>query len=69
MQIDDPERGFTFKRDGPLDMRMGLAEATAAEFLQRASIKEVAAALGDGGDFSRRDAREIAVAVMKEPVP
>ena len=69
MQIDDPERGFTFKRDGPLDMRMGLAEATAAEFLQRASIKEVAAALRDGADFSRRDAREIAVAVLKEPVP
>ena len=69
MQIDDPERGFTFKRDGPLDMRMGLAEATAAEFLQRASIKEVAAALRDGADFSRRDSREIAVAVLKEPVP
>ena len=69
MQIDDPDRGFTFKRDGPLDMRMGLAEVTAAEFLQRASIKEVAAALRDGADFSRRDAREIAVAVLKEPVP
>ena len=69
MQIDDPERGFTFKRDGPLDMRMGLAEATAAEFLQRASIKEVAAALRDGADFSRRDSREIAVAILKEPVP
>ena len=69
MQIDDPDRGFTFKRDGPLDMRMGLAEATAAEFLRRASIKEVAAALRDGADFSRRDSREIAVAVLKEPVP
>ena len=69
MQIDDPDRGFTFKRDGPLDMRMGLAEATAAEFLQRASIKEVAAALRDGADFSRRDAREIAVAILKEPIP
>jgi 16S rRNA (cytosine1402-N4)-methyltransferase len=69
MQIDDPERGFTFKRDGPLDMRMGLAEATAAEFLQRASIKEVAAALRDGADFSRRDSREIAVAILKEPIP
>ena len=52
-----------------MDMRMGLAEATAAELLQRASIKEVAAALRDGADFSRRDAREIAVAVLKEPVP
>ena len=69
MQIDDPERGFTFKRDGPLDMRMGLAEVTAAEFLQRASIKEVAAALRDGADFSRRDSREIAVAILKEPIP
>ena len=69
MQIDDPERGFTFKRDGPLDMRMGLAEATAAEFLQRASIKELSAALRDGADFSRRDARELAVAILKEPVP
>ena len=69
MQIDDPERGFTFKRDGPLDMRMGLAEATAAEFLRRASIKEVAAALRDGADFSRRDSREIAVAILKEPIP
>ena len=58
MQIDDPERGFTFKRDGPLDMRMGLAEATAAEFLRRASIKEVAAALRDGADFPSRRARD-----------
>ena len=48
---------------------MGLAEATAAEFLQRASIKEVAAALRDGADFSRRDSREIAVAILKEPIP
>ena len=69
MQIDDPERGFTFKRDGPLDMRMGLAEATAADWLGRASIKELSAALRSGADFSRRDAREIAVAVLKEPVP
>ena len=69
MQIDDPERGFTFKRDGPLDMRMGLAEATAADWLGRASIKELSAALRSGADFSRRDSREIAVAILKEPIP
>ena len=48
---------------------MGLAEATAADWLGRASIKELSAALRSGADFSRRDAREIAVAVLKEPVP
>lgn len=69
MQIDDPERGFTFKRDGPLDMRMDASTSaeTAADWLRRASIKEVAAALRAGADFTRRDAREIAVALLKEP--
>jgi 16S rRNA (cytosine1402-N4)-methyltransferase len=51
MQIDDPARGFSFKADGPLDMRMnpkrGLA---AAEWLERASADALAAALSDDAD-------------------
>lgn len=71
MQIDDPERGFTFKRDGPLDMRMDASPsaATAADWLRRASVNEVAAALRVGADFARRDARELAVEILREPVP
>ena len=70
MQIDDPTRGFTFKRDGPLDMRMDVSNSeTAADWLRRASTSDVAAALRSAADFSRRDARELAVAVRREPRP
>lgn len=51
MQIDDPARGFTFKLDGPLDMRMNPGRGlSAAQWLARASLEEIATALNDDAD-------------------
>jgi 16S rRNA (cytosine1402-N4)-methyltransferase len=51
MQLDDPSRGFTFKSDGPLDMRMNPKRGlSAAQWLARASAAEVEAALEDHAD-------------------
>ncbi|MBK7874459.1 MAG: 16S rRNA (cytosine(1402)-N(4))-methyltransferase RsmH [Planctomycetes bacterium] len=51
MQIDDPARGFTFKFDGPLDMRMNPKKGlSAAQWLARASVEELAQALTDDSD-------------------
>jgi len=51
MQIDNPSRGFTFKRDGPLDMRMNPEKgASAALFLERVSEKKLAAILRENAD-------------------
>ncbi len=51
MQIDDPSRGFTFKSDGPLDMRMNPKRGlSAAQWLARASAAELEAALTDDAD-------------------
>ena len=63
-QIDDPERGFSFRFDGPLDMRMDTtAGETAAEWLARASVDEIAGVLADYGE--ERFARRIAAAVVE----
>jgi len=51
MQIDNPERGFTFKRNGPLDMRMNQTKgATAALLLERISESKLAALLRSNSD-------------------
>lgn len=51
MQIDNPERGFTFKRNGPLDMRMNTSKgATAALLLERIPELKLAALLRDNSD-------------------
>lgn len=51
MQIDDPARGFTFKHDGPLDMRMNPNKGrSAAHWLAQASVEELAQALTDDSD-------------------
>jgi 16S rRNA (cytosine1402-N4)-methyltransferase len=50
-QIDNPERGFSFRFDAPLDMRMDTTRGeTAADFLARASEREIAEVLREHGE-------------------
>ncbi len=64
MQVDDPSRGFSFLRDGPLDMRMDRSRGrTAAELLATLPEEELAAA------FAANDepmAEAIATAIVRE---
>jgi len=62
MQLDRPERGFSFQADGPLDMRMGPEGESAAEFINRASEAEIADVLFHYGE--ERQARRIARAIV-----
>jgi 16S rRNA (cytosine1402-N4)-methyltransferase len=51
MQFDDPSRGFSFKHDGPLDMRMNPNRGlSAAAWLERVTESELAEALHDHSD-------------------
>jgi 16S rRNA (cytosine1402-N4)-methyltransferase len=62
MQLDRPERGMSFKTDGPLDMRMDRSMGkTAAEWLAGASEAEIEEALARYGE--EPDARKIAEAL------
>lgn len=64
MQIDNPARGFSYKHDGPLDMRMGpRAKRTAADWLNRGSQNELTAALREFADEPR--AIEIAAEIVR----
>ena len=62
MQLDQAERGFSFMKDGPLDMRMSQSGQTAAEFLNHADEGEIARVLKDYGEEPR--ARAVARAIV-----
>lgn len=72
MQLDRPERGFSFLRAGPLDMRMDdRQDLTAAKLLRRLSPDELAAVLRRYGEepMAKRIARHVAAALARsEPL-
>ena len=62
MQLDQATRGFSFQKDGPLDMRMSQSGETAADFLNHADEGEIARVLKDYGEEPR--ARAVARAIV-----
>ncbi|NNC47544.1 MAG: 16S rRNA (cytosine(1402)-N(4))-methyltransferase RsmH [Sphingomonas sp.] len=63
MQIDEADRGFSFREDGPLDMRMSQAGETAADFLNQADEAEIARVIKTYGEEPR--ARRVAGAIVR----
>jgi len=70
MQLDRAERGFSFMKDGPLDMRMGAHGSTAADLVNEAGDDELADILHRFGEErrSRRIARAIVEARRRAPI-
>jgi 16S rRNA (cytosine1402-N4)-methyltransferase len=70
-QIDDPERGFSFLNDGPLDMRMNRSRGqSAAEWLADADEDDICTVLREYGEerFARRIARAIVARRQQTPI-
>lgn len=70
-QLDDPERGFSFTQDGPLDMRMNnSAGQSAAEWIASAREEDIATVLKEYGEerFARRMAKAIVLERGKNPI-
>jgi 16S rRNA (cytosine1402-N4)-methyltransferase len=70
-QIDDASRGFSFRHDGPLDMRMDPSRGeSAAEFLARATVRELTEVLRDYGEerSAQSIARAVAAGRAREPL-
>ena len=64
-QLDQAERGFSFLRDGPLDMRMDTSSGlSAAEWIASADEKEIAKVIKEYGE--ERFARRMAAAIVRE---
>jgi 16S rRNA (cytosine1402-N4)-methyltransferase len=62
MQLDEAERGFSFRHDGPLDMRMGRNGPSAADVVARADEHDLAAIIATLGE--ERHARAVARAIV-----
>jgi len=71
LQLDDASRGFSFRFDGPLDMRADpTSGATAAEWIASAAQTEIAEVLASYGEerYAERIARAIDEARRREPI-
>jgi 16S rRNA (cytosine1402-N4)-methyltransferase len=65
-QIDNPERGFSFRFDGPLDMRMDTTRGeSVAEWLATAEVQQIAEVIRDYGE--ERFALPVAKAIVARP--
>jgi len=64
MQLDRAQRGFSFRRDGPLDMRMGRSGRSAADIVATASVEELTRIFRDFGE--ERMAAKIARGIVAE---
>jgi 16S rRNA (cytosine1402-N4)-methyltransferase len=70
-QVDDPQRGLSFRQDGPLDMRMDpTADLTAEEIVNSWSERDLARLLWEYGEerYSRRIARQIVEQRRRHPL-
>ena len=70
-QLDDPVRGFSFRSDGPLDMRMDPGEGqSAAQWLASAPQEELAGVIREYGEerFAKQIAAAIVAARGREPI-
>ncbi|HCV63532.1 MAG TPA: 16S rRNA (cytosine(1402)-N(4))-methyltransferase, partial [Alphaproteobacteria bacterium] len=69
-QIDEAERGFSFRTDGPLDMRMDRSGPDASDFVNDADEAEITRVLRDYGEerAARRIARAIIRARAEQPI-
>ncbi len=63
LQLERAERGFSFRLDGPLDMRMGMSERSAAELVNAASEAELETIFREYGE--EPEARRVARAVVE----
>ena len=70
MQLDDPDRGFSFRADGPLDMRMSKDGMTAADVVNELPEKELADVIYKYGEerASRRIAKTIIDVRADKPI-
>ena len=70
-QIDDGERGFSFRHDAPLDMRMDTTQGeTAAEWLARAEMRDITEVIRNYGEerFAFQIAKKVVAARLEQPI-
>ena len=69
MQLDTPERGFSFMQDGPLDMRMSSDGPTAADVVNLLPERELTAIIATLGEEKRARAIARAIAAQRAEAP
>ena len=69
MQLDEPERGFSFMKEGPLDMRMGKEGPSASDIVNELSAGELAEIIGKLGDEGRSRAIAKAIVARRSEAP
>ena len=69
-QLDEPERGFSYHKDAPLDMRMSKEGSTAADLVNRLSVEELTKILTEYGEerYAYRIANQIAKSRQTNPI-